>query len=152
MTVSAAAGWWWAVWWLLWQPASNPAARGSCPGMKSLSWSLRPQPTTPQPPVSLHLSAGEHQCSEPISKRQKWWKCSANIPEIPSVSTPWQVWQWMRHDAWRPAESRCPWSLIWRPRCGRLTFLCYTRTNSLSPWRSPEICQWPWAKSVQDGC
>lgn len=33
MTSSAAAGWRWAVGWVPWQPASNPVARASGPGM-----------------------------------------------------------------------------------------------------------------------
>lgn len=85
------------------------------------------------PPFSWRL--------EPIDNRQRWWKSSMNSPEIPGGSAPWHVWRWMGHDALSPAESRRPWSLIWRSLCGGLTFACCTRANSLSHWTSPEI--WP---------
>lgn len=46
MTSSTAAGWRWAVGWVPWQPASNPVARASAPGMclKTLGYKLKDLP------------------------------------------------------------------------------------------------------------
>lgn len=116
MTSIAAAGWQWAAGWLPWQHSNNLVAKASSPGMhmKAFGQAARPPPTTPQP-AGLLLSSSIFQPDRITAKgrRQKWWKRSINIPEIPSGSAPWHVWRWMGHDAWRPAESRRPWSLIW---------------------------------------
>jgi len=70
--------------------------------------SNHPPHANPMACFCLHLSASEDQCLEPIGRRQKWWKDSINITEIPDGSAPWHVWQWMGHDAWRPTESCHP--------------------------------------------
>lgn len=154
---SAAAGWQWAVGWLPWQPASNPVAKGKWAQVVAVKvFSVRILATSlPHPPTQLthcapwpvsvsfplHPSAREDQTSKPTGRRQKWWKRSINITEIPSGSAPWHVWRWMGHDAWRPAETCHPRSLIWRsPRWSAgVTFWCRAGAYFLSTLEEPQV-------------